>query len=125
MTSHKFDSNLCSTRDCSGTQYTWEAIDQVTANFTPDITPLVLAGTSDVAVAVVVAVVVIVAFSVVFAVVIVVTVVFDVVIVVFVIVIVINVVAGTVYADSDAFTLYFDLSCSQALLIFFALILIV
>lgn len=27
-----------------GTSYTWESIDQVTANFTPDITPLVLAG---------------------------------------------------------------------------------
>jgi hypothetical protein len=27
-----------------GTPYTWEAIDQVTANFTPDMTPLVLAG---------------------------------------------------------------------------------
>ena len=36
--------NFCSIFDCPGTQYTWEAIDQVTANFTPDITPLVLAG---------------------------------------------------------------------------------
>ena len=30
--------------DSLGTTYTWESIDQVTANFTPDITPLVLAG---------------------------------------------------------------------------------
>ena len=27
-----------------GTDYSWESIDQVTANFTPDITPLILAG---------------------------------------------------------------------------------
>ena len=29
-----------------GQPYSWEAIDQVTANFTPDITPLILAGES-------------------------------------------------------------------------------
>ena len=27
-----------------GEAYSWEAIDQVTANFTPDITPTILAG---------------------------------------------------------------------------------